>query len=122
MASSASTVRVDSDRDTEESSNDGMSSEEESDLDREFEGDYTSDDLDDGEDEDGTPVCRAARGASRHGKGTCRNTRVAYGGYEDKDKGNILLEFTPSRPLGIHFNHPVFRHSHMTTADRKSVV
>lgn len=32
---------MDSDRDTEESSNDGMSSEEESDLDREFEGDYT---------------------------------------------------------------------------------
>ena len=31
---------MDSDRDTEESSNDGMSNKEESDLDREFEGDY----------------------------------------------------------------------------------
>lgn len=40
MASCAWTVGVDSDRDTEESSNDGMSNKEESDLDREFEGDY----------------------------------------------------------------------------------
>ena len=31
---------MDSNRDPEESSNDGMSNEEESDLDREFEGDY----------------------------------------------------------------------------------
>ncbi|KAK2568321.1 hypothetical protein P5673_007334 [Acropora cervicornis] len=40
MASCAWTVGVDSDRDTEESSSDGMSNKEESDLDREFEGDY----------------------------------------------------------------------------------
>lgn len=112
MASSASMYRVDCDRDSEESSNDGMSSAEESVLDQELDGDYISDDLDD----EGSPVCRAARGASRRGKGTCRNTPVAYGGYEDQDKGNILLEFNPSRPLGIHSNHPVFRHSHMTTA------
>ena len=75
-----------------------------------------SDDHDDGEDEEGIPVCSAAGGASRHGKGICRNTPVAYGGYEDQDKGNVLVEFKPRRPLGIHFNHPVFRHSHMTTA------
>ncbi|XP_029180534.2 uncharacterized protein LOC114948124 [Acropora millepora] len=116
MASSASIYRVDSNRDPEESSNDGMSSAEESVLDQELEGDYISDDHDDGEDEEGIPVCSAARGASRHGKRIGRNTPVAYGGYEDQDKGNVLVEFKPSRPLGIHFNHPVFRDSHMTTA------
>ena len=63
-----------------------------------------SDDHDDGEDEEGIPVCSAAGGASRHGKRICRNTPVAYGGYEDQDKGNVLVEFKPSRPLGIHFN------------------
>lgn len=40
MASSASIYRVDSDRDSEESSNDGMSSAEESVLDQELDGDY----------------------------------------------------------------------------------
>ena len=40
MASSASIYRVDSNRDPEESSNDGMSSAEESVLDQELEGDY----------------------------------------------------------------------------------
>lgn len=41
---------------------------------------------------------------------------MAYGGYDDQDKGNTLLEFKPSRPLGINLNHPVSRHSRMTTA------